>query len=541
MAKNVSFITLKDHKENFENNPKCRLINPAKIELGKVSKHILEKINKSIREATKVNQWHNSDDVIKWFDNIPNKSKCTFLQFDIEEFYPSISKDLLLKSLTFAEEFINIQETDKNIILHARKSLLFTNDDYWLKKSGDPNFDVTMGSFDGAELCELVGLFILYTLSKKYGIDTSGLYRDDGLMCFHNICGPQAERNRKDLIKLFKDEFNLKITTMTNLKIVNFLDITFDLRTGTYKPYSKPNDKPMYINVNSNHPPNIIKCLPKMIANRISRISSNKDIFDKAAPYYNEALKSSGYKDEIKYEKQNVKQKRTRSRKVIWFNPPFSINVKTNIARRFLLIVDKNFPNGHKFKKILNRNTLKVSYSCLPNMSSIISSHNKKVLNTKQSTSLQKTCNCRRNNECPLNGKCLVNSIIYKCHVKSSENDEGVHYIGLTEKSFKERWYSHKHDFRTHNKRNSTELSKHIWKLKDDGTQPITLWEIIDQAPSYRAGSKTCNLCLTEKFHIITSELKLVNKRSELISKCRHSNKFYLNNYKVVPPDGQPF
>ena len=63
------------------------------------------------------------------------KSKCTFLQFDIEEFYPSISKDLLLKSLTFAEEFINIQENDKNVILHARKSLLFTNDDYWLKKA----------------------------------------------------------------------------------------------------------------------------------------------------------------------------------------------------------------------------------------------------------------------------------------------------------------------------------------------------------------------------------------------------------------------
>ena len=60
----------------------------------------------------------------------------------------------------------------------------------WIKKSGDSNFDITMGSFDGAELCELVALFILYTIAKEYELNTAGLYRDDGLCCFHNISGP---------------------------------------------------------------------------------------------------------------------------------------------------------------------------------------------------------------------------------------------------------------------------------------------------------------------------------------------------------------
>ena len=148
-----------------------------------------------------------------------------------------------------------------------------------------------------------------------------------------------------------------------------------------------------------------------------------------------------------------------------------------------------------------------------------------------------KTCNCRIKTDCPLKGKCLQKSVIYKCHVKANEEDDGVHYIGLTKGTFKNRWYNHRHDFRNESKEKSTELSKHVWSLKKAGSTPALSWEIIDHAPAYRNGSKNCNLCLTEKYHIITSNLKLLNKRTELISKCRHSNKFYFNSYKVVPPD----
>ena len=324
-----------------------------------------------------------------------------------------------------------------------------------------------MGSFDGAEVCELVGLFILDNVRNKYGLDASGLYQDDGLCCFHKISGPQSERLKKNISKLFKDEFDLKITIDTNLKVVNFLDVTFDLQKETYQSYSKPNSLPTYININSNHPPNIIKCIPNMISDRISKISSNKEVFDRAAPYYNEALKSSGYKNEIKYEKRPTKSKQTRKRQIIWFNPHTAGVSKANVAKRFLNIIDKNFLKNHKFRKILNRNTLKVSYSCLPNMSSIISSHNKKILGNQPNSQNNQNCNCRDKGNCPLNGYCLESSVIYKCHVQSSDVDKGKHYIGLTGETFKERWNGHKSSFRHEKVSKATEFSKYVWSFPE--------------------------------------------------------------------------
>ena len=119
------------------------------------------------------------------------------------------------------------------------------------------------------------------------------------------------------------------------------------------------------------------------------------------------------------------------------------------------------------------------------------------------------------------------------CNVKSSEADQG-NYIGLTENTFKERWYQHKNTFKYERKANSTELSKYIWSLQRNNITPILSWKIIGHARPYVNGSKSCNLCLTEKFHIITSKLKV---KSELVSTCRQSNKYLLNNYKEVPPD----
>jgi hypothetical protein len=95
LANRSAFVTLKDHKDNFQNNPKCRLINPAKSEIGIISKFIIERINGEIRETTKAQQWRNTASVIEWFQNIPNKNKCKFLKFDVVDFYPSISEELL--------------------------------------------------------------------------------------------------------------------------------------------------------------------------------------------------------------------------------------------------------------------------------------------------------------------------------------------------------------------------------------------------------------------------------------------------------------
>ena len=292
---NQSFITLKDHKENLEHAPKCQLINPAKTTIGRVSKEILENVNNELRKSTDVQQWRNTQSVINWFNSLKNKNECRFVQFDIVDFYPSIRKNLLMDAIKYAKQHTNISAKEIEIIMHARKSLLFDKDERWIKKNNDSAFDVTMGSYDGAEVCELVGLYILPILQEKLCNPNFGLYRNDGQGALDNLNAQDLDRKRKDIIEIFK-KLGLKITIETNLKAVNFLDVTLDLRNYSYKPYQKPNDNPLYINASSNHPPSIIKQLPKNISKRISEISSSKEIFDQAAPYYNNALKSSGYK-----------------------------------------------------------------------------------------------------------------------------------------------------------------------------------------------------------------------------------------------------
>ena len=138
----------------------------------------------------------------------------------------------------------------------------------------------------------------------------------------------------------------LALTSQSNLTMVNFLDVTFNLKDGTYKPYKKPNDIPIYININSNHPSNIIKQIPTIISKRMSEISSNEEIFKNAAPYYENALKASGYQQKLSYQSETLNEgnRRNRSRKIIWFYPPLSINVKFNTARQFLQLINKHFP-----------------------------------------------------------------------------------------------------------------------------------------------------------------------------------------------------
>ena len=101
------------------------------------------------------------------------------------------------------------------------------------------------------------------------------------------------------------------------------------------------------------------------------------------------------------------KNTKSRKRNIIWFNLPYSMNAQTNVAKKFLQLLDKHFPLGSKFHKIFNRNNTKVSYSCMPNMASIIRSHNQKVLNPQQKREERK-CNCKVKETCPLEGNCLT-------------------------------------------------------------------------------------------------------------------------------------
>ena len=144
--------------------------------------------------------------------------------------------------------------------------------------------------------------------------------------------------------------------------------MTLNLDTRLYQPYRKPNDQTRYVHAQSNHPPAITNNLPKSIEQRYSKNSSNKEVFEKAAPYYQQALQDSGYTQQIEYQEERPKRKRNRKRTITWFNPPFSKNVKTDIARRFLKMLDKHFPKKSKLHKIFNRSTVKVSYSTMPNV-----------------------------------------------------------------------------------------------------------------------------------------------------------------------------
>ena len=164
------------------------------------------------------------------------------------------------------------------------------------------------------------------------------------------------------------------------------------------------------------------------------------------------------------------------------------------------------------------------------NMGAIISKH-KKILSNNDSN--DKLCNCRSQRNCPLDNKRLTTSLIYNAQVTSTTSNQTTtkNYIGLTEETFKQRYTQHKSTF-THRKlSNSTELSKYIWQLKDSYINFTTKWSIIARARPCNNSSKRWHLCLAEKLYIIKhSNNNLLNKRYELISKCRHEDKFYLKN-----------
>ena len=256
-------------------------------------------------------------------------------------------------------------------------------------------------------------------------------------------------------------------------KLLTFLDIIFDLQNNVYKPYRKTNDKPTYINRNSNHPPSILKQLTKSIEKRLSESSSTKDIFDKSLKLYQDALKDSGFSNDLHYVENNNNTNDNKWKKkgnIIWFNPPFSKSIKTNIGKVFLQILSKHFPKNHKLHKSFNRNTVKISYSCMKNIGSIISAHNWNILNP------------------------IIQSYGCNCRVKSRNHT----------KNFKHEKY-----------KNCTELAKYIWQLKRSN---------INFSIKYSMASKVSGnpsliiflLCIIEKLWIIKflNNKDFLNKKS---------------------------
>ena len=224
---------------------------------------------------------------------------------------------------------------------------------------------------------------------------------------------------------------------------------------------------------------------------------------------------------------QREEEREKRKRETIWYNPPYNCDVATNIGKEFLGLIEKHFPKQHKLRQCVNRNCVKLSYSCTKNVKSIIQTHNKKVTTNSNAQTTENRCNCRTR-DCPLNGECNSGPIVYRASVKDQQGKTHT-YIGSTN-NFKDRYRNHTKSFRHIQYSTETTLSNFVWR-NDLGPEPQILWEVAKRAQPYKKGNRYCDLCLTEKL-MIDREIKrtkfCLNKRSDLTNRCVHRALFRL-------------
>ena len=148
----------------------------------------------------------------------------------------------------------------------------------------------------------------------------------------------------------------------SNLRIVNYLDVTLNLNDGSFRPCDKPDDIIQYINKEFNHPPNLIKHLPASIEKRLSNNSFDEKIFQESAIYDEDTLNKAGC---VAYHAPTASNQENRNknhqRNVIWFNLSCSKSVTTRIGQSFIYLIVFHFPKNHTFNKIFTRNNVKAS------------------------------------------------------------------------------------------------------------------------------------------------------------------------------------
>ena len=136
----------------------------------------------------------------------------------------------------------------------------------------------------------------------------------------------------------------------------------------------------------------------------------------------------------------------------------------------------------------------------------------------------QTECNCRKVNECPVQNKCLTESVVYQATIKRGDGVTDT-YIGLTATSFKDKWRNHKSNFKTRVPKNTTALSKYIWNLEDENIPYDVSWGIVSRAKPFNQATWVCNLCTREKYFIIFKpEMATINSRNEIAGPCHHKH-----------------
>ena len=223
--------------------------------------------------------------------------------------------------------------------------------------------------YNSSQIADLVGLYILNMLTRIISHQQAGLYRVDGLIYIPNSNGPLSSSIQKRIVRAFKF-LGFRIEISSNIKIVNFLDVTLDLSNNSYKPFIKTYQNPTYFNVNSNHPKNIIKQIPKAVNLRIGKLSANEKIFKESSKRYINALKNSGFNEDFRYLNENITNEITKEnnnydqknkngkRKIIWFNPPFCKLANIDVGKYLLRLIDKHFKQDNILHKIFNMENL---------------------------------------------------------------------------------------------------------------------------------------------------------------------------------------
>ena len=164
-------------------------------------------------------------------------------------------------------------------------------------------------------------------------------------------------------------------------------------------------------------------------------------------------------------------------------------------------------------------------------MKTYIASHNAKLSQGGDDVREEYGCNCRTGKDsCPLQGSCLVPTLVYKAEVETGAIRK--HYFGQTAITFKKRWSNHMSDCRIPSKRQSTTFSNFMWSLKDREEDSNVRWSKVSVTRPYQRGGRSCSLCLTEKVSIARDTTReMLNKRREIMNRCRHRDRHYLTNY----------
>ena len=529
-------VRVKDHKPNFPEVISYRLITPTKPQMQKVSKVILERVNVELRAKMGLQQWASSKETLDWYkDLLPRSRRGTrFIQFDIADFYGSIKKDLLLRALEWARQETFLEELGIKVILHARRNVLLDGEQCWVKKESK-DFDIGQGNFDGAECSDLVGLFMLHQVVVVHKVlpkEDLGLYRDDVLGATAGG-GPKIEREKKKIMEIFKEQ-GLVLTTEATSRRVHFLDFVMDLDSRTHQPFSKPNTNVVYVDRRSNHPPAVLKSLPKGVETRLVSLSSNVECFNQEKQKFQKALEDAGYSHTLRMEpgEEHQRQRKQRGRKILWFNPPYSMSIKNNLGKFFLGLIGKHFATGTLEGKLFNRGNLKLSYSCCPKMSARVAGHNRRILKGAEEADTPASCNCRDKEKCPMAGKepCNVGSAVYRAEI-SSEGEVNKFYLGSS-KDFKGRWARHAQSFRDRRLEKDTGLSEEMWRRKDKGQAPKVVFKVVKRISTYTPELGKCGLCRAEKLELVGAlgQPGCLNRRGEMMGHCRHRGKFLLEN-----------